>query len=111
MRFDLPDSIAAMRAGTKTQTRRRDASGFWLRKRHGSRITVKHKGEHLGWAVVKATWRERLGELTSISAEAEGYPALMAFLDAWKRMYPEAELSDNLTVLEFGPVHWRNDAS
>ncbi len=48
MRFDLAESIQAMREGRKTQTRRR--SPYWLKKRPGSRISIVHQGQYLGTA-------------------------------------------------------------
>jgi hypothetical protein len=107
MRFDLPESIEMMRAGRKTQTRRR--SGYWLRKKPGDRITIMHQGEYLGWTLVVSSHRERLGLITDAGAYAEGYQSQLAFLRAWKRLYAGSLLTDEVTVIEFEPVRWRDE--
>jgi hypothetical protein len=102
MRFDLPESIAAMRAGTKTQTRRRNA--YWLGKKPGDRITVVHKGTYLGWTRVVKVWQHLLENITLEEAQAEGYASTMEFMNAWcglgNAMY------DQVVAIEFEPVRW-----
>lgn len=105
MRFDLPESIATMRAGRKTQTRRPDPGGFWLAKEPGSTITIVHKGTELGRATVVQTWRERI---YSTNFAAEGYPSLWTFWLVWLSLYPKAIDSDEVTVIEFKDIRWRD---
>ena len=105
MRFDLPESIEAMRAGRKTQTRRPDPRGFWLAKKPGSAITIVHKGTLLGRATVVRVWRELLG---FADWKAEGYPGPLEFGSAWDALYPKAEGTDKVTVIEFKDVRWRD---
>ena len=107
MRFDLKESIEALRAGRKSQTRRRDPSGFWLEKEPGSRITIEHGGKRLGMAEIKQTWRQCLGDVGDAAAKAEGYESRAAFVAAWTAMYPDADvINDWVTAIEFGPVRW-----
>ena len=101
MRFDLPESIDAMLAGRKTQTRRR--SPYWLKKRPGSTITIQHQGRQIGQATVLRTWSERVADA---DWKAEGYPSWRRFWHAWWTLYPTAKDSDAVTVVEFGPVRW-----
>ncbi len=106
MRFDLPESIEAMRAGRKTQTRRRDERGFWLAKRPGSTITIVHQGRYLGQATVCRTWRER--HVYYADWLAEGYETWPDFWQTWQRLYPESNDLDEVTVIEFKDVRWRD---
>ena len=101
MRFDLPESITAMREGRKTQTRRR--SSYWLQKKPGSRITIVHQGQYLGHATIVGAWVERLKDA---DYEAEGYPTWQHFWHAWWSMYPDAEDLDGVTAIEFKDVTW-----
>jgi len=113
MRFDLPESIEAMRAGRKTQTRRR--STYWLGKCVGSRITIAHRGQLVGWATVHDTYQQRLYRMTDNEAMAEGYADLDAFLKAWASLYPprnwQKMLDTIVTVVEFGNIRWRKEAA
>lgn len=104
MRFDLPESIKALRAGRKTQTRRR--STYWLKKQLGDRITIVHNGEYLGWAEVREVGRHLLGEMNTASARAEGYESLGDFLRAWQELYGPLDLSEEVIVVRFGDLHW-----
>ena len=105
MRFDLPESITAMRAGTKTQTRRRSA--YWLKKKPGDRITVVHQGETLGWARVFRVWQQRLVDMTEYAAIREGYASRADFLAAWQKLYGEPDLDEVVVAISFYDVHWR----
>lgn len=103
MRFDLPESIEAMRVGRKTQTRRRSA--YWLKKTPGSTITIVHRGKQIGRATVKRVWPARI---LFADVQAEGYPSWQHFWQAWLSMYPDAEDSDVVTVISFEDIRWRN---
>ena len=109
MRFDLPESIEAMRAGRKTQTRRQ--STYWVEKRPGSRITIVYKGKLLGWATIVDRYQQRLYRMTDNEVMAEGYTDLDAFLKAWASLYPPRDwkkmLNTLVTVVEFGDIKWR----
>lgn len=105
MRFDLIESIEALRAGRKTQTRRRSA--YWLKKQPGDRITIAHKGEYLGYATVVRTWRQTLGEMFPSEACVEGYTGVADFLMAWVGMYPDATAQDEVTAIEFKDIRWK----
>ena len=105
MRFDLPESIAAMRSGRKTQTRRRNVA-FWLKKKYGSRITIVHQGEYLGWARVSRVRAQRLGDMTEPEGRAEGYRSLSAFYDAWGRLYGTRDMGEMVVAISFYDVHW-----
>ena len=108
MRFDLPESIAAMRAGAKTQTRRRNA--YWMRKKRGDRITVVHKGKYLGWTKVVRVWE--LGNVLATSteeAQAEGYESSADFIHAWAKLYGEDTFAHDTTIvaIEFEAGRWK----
>lgn len=105
MRFDLPESITAMRACRKTQTRRR--SSYWLEKKPGDRITIVHKGEYLGHATVVRTWEHEEWHMTSAEAQAEGYPDLYRFWEAWGKLYP-GQVTYPIIAIEFGNIKWRD---
>jgi hypothetical protein len=105
MRFDLPESIAAMRTGRKKQTRRR--SPYWLNKKPGDRITIVHKGEYLGHATVVRAWEHRLGQMREPAAQAEGYKNLMGFLIAWADLYSHVRLSETVYAIEFKDIRWK----
>jgi hypothetical protein len=108
MRFDLPESIEAIRKGYKKQTRRR--STYWLKKRPGSRITIVHQGKLLGWATVRRTWRQRPIDMPQEDAWAEGYRNLGEFFVALEHLYPDEYLTlvnQEMTVIEFGDIKWR----
>jgi len=109
MRFDLPESITAMREGRKTQTRRR--STFWLKKEPGSHITIVHRGELLGMARVVATRRQCLADVRESEAQAEGYDCRACFFEALYKLYPGwdswADIRDEeVTVVEFTDITW-----
>lgn len=110
MRFDLPESITAMRKGLKCQTRRRDGRLFWFFKPPGSRITIVHNGEYLGYAIVRTTWRHQFVTIGEGTAKAEGYASAAAFQKAWRKMYPNARPDDWVTAIEFGDIRWRGEA-
>ena len=105
MRFDLRESIEAMRAGRKTQTRRPDPRGFWLAKKPGSAITIVHNGEQLGRATVVRTWR---APISAAAWREEGYPSRLHFWHTWQALYPKAQGSDMVTAIEFKDVRWRD---
>ena len=107
MRFDLPESIEAMRAGRKTQTRRR--STYWLKKQRGSRITIVHKGKLLGWATVYGTRRQRVVDMSPDEVRAEGYTTWIDFNHALYTLYPDeaSQPFREMTVIEFGDIKWR----
>ncbi len=105
MRFDLVESIDAMRAGRKSQTRRR--SKYWLKKQRGDRITIMHQGEYLGWAEVRYfPYRQQLAAMTHFCAKAEGYQSLRHFFDAWWQLYPDCPGNEEVTVIVFNNLHW-----
>lgn len=106
MRFDLPESIEAMRAGAKTQTRRRSA--YWLKKQPGDRITVVHQGVNLGWTRVVMVRDQWLTYITLAEAHAEGYESREQFFAAWRDLYGEHRMASFVTVIEFEPVRWRD---
>lgn len=108
MRFDLPESITAMRAGHKTQTRRR--SPYWLQKNPGDRITIVHRGEYLGHATVVRTWQQEGRDMTEAEARAEGYDSLWGFWRAWGSIHARTtdELVKPLIAIEFRDIKWRN---
>jgi len=104
MRFDLSESIEAMRQGQKTQTRRR--SDYWF-KRLGKRITIVHLGQLLGWATVRRVWRQELATMTHEEARAEGYETITDFRTALRQLYgPEADDYTHLVAIEFGDIEW-----
>jgi hypothetical protein len=115
MRFDLPESITAMRAGRKIQTRR--PSAYWLKKQPGDRITIVHKGEYLGHATVVRTWTQEHWQMVHAEALAEGYPNRDAFWEAWRHLYPEAPAPTadfaaadeklSFVVIEFKDIRWK----
>lgn len=104
MRFDLPESITAMRAGRKTQTRRR--STYWLKKHPGDRITIVHQGEYLGWARVDFIWRQRLSDMEDLEAQLEGYDSRGDFYDAWRSLYGDISLDEVVVAISFYDLHW-----
>jgi len=108
MRFDLPESIEAMREGRKTQTRRR--STYWLKKQPGSRITIVHKGKLLGWATVIRAYRQRVVDMTPTEVRAEGYKAWIDFNHALWELYPDDQPGLpflEMTAIEFGDIKWK----
>ena len=105
MRFDLEESIAAMKRGDKTQTRRR--SPYWLNKKPGDRITIVHKGEYLGYATVVRTWEHALGSTTEGEARAEGYDGWHTFSAVWWGMHPDAIALDTVYAIEFKDIRWK----
>ena len=105
LRFDLPESIEAIRVGRKTQTRRRNVE-FWLKKKRGDRITIVDRGWYLGWGRVQTVWTQLLGDMTSFEADREGYDSLRDFLRAWQRLYGKPDLDEGMVVISFYDVHW-----
>lgn len=105
MRFDLPESIQAMREGHKTMTRRRNK--YWLRKKRRSRITIVHQGRYLGTAMVMGTWTHQLGEVTTVDARAEGYANLWDFVEAWRGLYGSWDDDEEVCAIAFTDIRWR----
>lgn len=110
MRFDLPESIEAMREGRKTQTRRRPT--YWLKKQPGSRITIIHNGKLLGWATVLSVRQQNLEDMRESEAQAEGYDCRACFFEALYRLYPDWDswadiCCESMVVIEFGDIKWR----
>ena len=108
MRFDLPESIQAMREGRKVQTRRR--SDYFYGK-EGYDAIIVHDGARLGRLRIKETWKQPLYTMTDEDAWAEGYDSLEKFLGAFFELYHWKDwremIGTTVTVIEFDDIRWK----
>ena len=101
LRF-APEYIAPIRAGTKTQTRRRWPDGPKVQPGSIHAIRTDPDGSNLGHVHVRKVYQQLLSQLTEADARAEGFEDRAAFAAAWRKHYPDwSGRDEQVWVVEF----------